>query len=109
MKKFIEVMPTEDVTHIKVELAYNKGGWNVFTGENEPRGYYLHVTPVKRENKYGTTLESYMAFSGIKKCINIVSRKSDKQERIAEGLAPNYENLLIEYVCQKNNLRLKEG
>lgn len=108
MKKFIEVNPTENATHIKIELAYNKGGLNVFTGENESRGYYLHVTPVKRENKYGVATESYMAFSGVKQCVNAVSRKSDKQQRIAEGLVPNYEDRLIKYVCQKNELTLRE-
>lgn len=109
MVKYLEVLPSDKkVTHIKVEVRYIKGGLNVFTGEHESRGYYLSVTPVERAvGFHGATIEGFMAFSGIKQCISSVSRRSDKQMRLAEEKAPEFEPEMIKYVCEKQGLTLK--
>ena len=109
MKKYIELKNTNrNATHLKIELYYSLGGYNVFTHKTEPRGYYLSVSPVSRSvTTYGATMESYTAFSGIKQCIKEVSRKSEKAARSAEEIAVNYENDLIRYVCDKNGLEVK--
>lgn len=106
MKKYIEVKPNRNATHIEIEVYYNLGGYNYFTGKSEDRGYYLSVSPVeRRKNDFGITI-SYTAFSGIKQCIKPVSRKSEKAKQEAERIAPNFEKDLIRYVCEKNGLEI---
>jgi hypothetical protein len=39
-------------THFKVSVDYDKGGVNYFTYKTSPRGYYLYVTPVVREDGF---------------------------------------------------------
>lgn len=54
MKKYIEVKENSaKVTHLKIELYYDLGGMNYFTGRAENRGYYLSVTPVERGMRDG--------------------------------------------------------
>ena len=104
MKRYIALDTNNTATHIKIETSYNLGGLNVFTGSTEARGYYLSVSPVSRENKYGVTMETYTGFSGIKKCVKSVSRQSKKAAEQAEENALNYIHDLVLYVCNKNGL-----
>ena len=70
---------TRNATHLKAEIYYALGGHNVFTYRNEQRGYYISVSPVERkEDTYGT-MESYVAFTGLKQCVLPVQRKSAKK------------------------------
>ena len=110
MKKYLKVNPNGNkITHIKVETAYSLGGMNLFTYRNEPRGYYLHVSPVERRlTDYGVTMESFIAFSGIKKLLKEVSRKSAKEEREAEEIAVHDESELIQYICEKSGVTLSD-
>ncbi len=106
MKRYLKVKPNADkTTHLRVELIYNKGGLNVFTYQTERRGYYLHVTPVRREQN----MESFIAFSGTKLLLKEVSRKGTKAEQEAERMAPGRLSELVNYICQKNGLELEEG
>ena len=108
MKKYIEV-EGKGVTHLKVETFYNLGGTNVFNGRNEPRGYYLSVCPVKRQkHDWGITSESYTAFTGAKILLMEVSRKSAKREMMADLKAKEMEAGVIEYICEKNGLKIVE-
>lgn len=97
MKKYIEVKENPaKVTHLKIELYYDLGGMNYFTGKAENRGYYLSVTPVTRGTSAGGfTSESYTAFTGIKQNIKQVTRKSAKAETEAEKLAADAEKRKI--------------
>lgn len=108
MKKYIKLEPSNNATHLLIETRYNPGGFNCFTYAQEPRGYYLHVTPVTREARNGYTLESFAAFSGCKQLIKEVNRKSTKAEAEAEKAAAQIENTLISWVCSKNNLSIRE-
>jgi len=107
MKKYIELKENAKATHICIELRYNLGGFNCFTYAQEKRGYYLHVTPVKRENRDGYTMESFTAFSGYKQLIREVSRKSAKAEAAAEAAAADIIDIMVSRVCQKNELEVK--
>ncbi len=109
MKKYIEVKENPSkVTHLKIELYYDLGGMNYFTGRAENRGYYLSVSPVTRGTSAGGfTSESYTAFTGIKQNIKQVTRKSAKAEAEAEKLATDVMEKLIDYVCKKNELEIK--
>ena len=79
-------------THLKAEIYYSLGGTNVFTYKNEPRGYYMSISPVTRENKGYCTMESYTAFSGLKQCVLTVTRKS--QKKMDEAIAYFEEHIL---------------
>ncbi len=109
MKRYLKVKTTPDskvsATHLRVETIYNKGGMNVFTYNTERRGYYLHVTPVKRERN----MESFVAFTGTKMLLKEVTRKGAKAEQEADSIVDQRLPELVKYVCQKNGLTLEEG
>ena len=106
MKKYLECTPGDRATHIRIEVYYDKGGYNPFTGGKENRGYYLAVTPIKREIFEGITLESVVCFSGAKLCLKEAARRSEKTQREAESLAPTMWSELLQYVCNKNGLEV---
>lgn len=102
-KKYLPLEPNESATHLKVEVYYSKGGMNYFTGSNEKRGIYLSVSPVtRRENS-----ESYIGFSGIKKHLVDMARFSQKTfDNFV--VSPETEKELIDYVCEKNGIKVLE-
>lgn len=106
MKRYVELTETTRATHIVIEIKYNLGGFNCFTYAQEKRGYYLHVYPVTRETRDGYTTESFTAFTGTKRCIKEVTRKSAKAAAQAEQNAQNYIHDLVCYVCQKNGFTI---
>lgn len=109
MKKYIKVKANDKrVNNIKVEIKYSLGGINYATYRNEPRGYYLFVTPVELKDCGSYQTEMYSAFSGIKDCIKTVTRKSKKAEAEAERIAQTREKELINYVLAQNGLELAE-
>ena len=104
MKKYIDTK-TENMK-IKVETYYSLGGMNYFTYKVEPRGYYLSVTPVERVVRDAYVSEGYRAFSGYKKLLLEVQRKSKKKEAEAETMAESQAHDIVERVCSENNLEL---
>lgn len=87
----------EGNSHLKIEVYYNKGGMNYFSGKTDKRGYWLSVTKVMREKSEvtGFTSESFMMFSGGRRMfIHEVKRQSDKAYTQAVELAkPKIEEL----------------
>ena len=108
MKRYIELKENATATHLRVEIYYTLGGINYATYRQEPRGYYLSVVPVTRENRYGCTMESFTAFTGVKQILKEVSRRSAKAEAQAEENAQNYIHDLVNYVCSKNGFSVPE-
>jgi hypothetical protein len=87
---------------LKIQVFYNMGGMNYFNYKNEERGYYLSVTPVQVERQAnGITIESYMAFSGVKELLLPVKRKSEKAEQQAIELAKDRIPVLKQYILDK--------
>ena len=105
MKKYIEIEPANNANALKIEVYYNLGGINYFTGRVDERGYYISVTPVERARG----MESFVAFTGAKQLIHPVKRQSAKAESIAHTKAETMLPALIEYVAQRNGLVLKGG
>lgn len=60
--------------YLRVEVFYRAGGASYFSGNSEPRGYYVVVRPVKKENG----VVSFTLFSGTKKLLAPASRFSEK-------------------------------
>ena len=103
MKKFIDIKnPTKEYNKIKIELYYKLGGYNVWHGHYETRGYYLSVTPVYSDG----FLESYTLFTGAKQLIKAVERKSEKAYKTALESIDKYLPELIDYVCKQVNIEV---
>jgi len=106
-KRFLEVIGQEKVSHLKVEVYYDKGGANYFTGGMEARGIKLSISPVHREeHENGIVVESYVAFSGFKQCVKEMSRFNQKACDTFV-LDTNLEQQMIERVLNHNGLKLK--
>ena len=96
-----------NATHIKIELNYNIGGMNYFSGRSEPRGLYLSVTPVSRtSHENGLVSESYTAFSGTKVFVKDMNRFNQKQ---FNNFVVNEADIdmLLNDVLSKNGIEVK--
>ena len=103
-KEYIKIVDNNRATHLKCELYYDLGGMNFFTHETEPRGYYVSVVPVSRSNG----LESYTAFTGCKQLVQTCSRKSKKQQELAELKYKEVRDLLINRLLQETGYTLEQ-
>lgn len=103
---FLPVAKPGDITHLRVEVYYSLGGYNLFTYKQEPRGYYLSVSPVGSLESGNTAVKSYRLFPGTKQLILPVNRQSPKRMTEALELAEQHKPKLIEYVLQKEGLEL---
>ena len=93
MKKYFKTTMA-DATDLKLEVYYNKGGFNMFTHENIRRGIYFSISPVKRDEIW----ESYTAFSGDMICVKELNRKSDKAlNEVVSKIEPNMEEVAKMY------------
>jgi len=86
---------------------------NFFTGNGEPRAYYLSVTPVEitHETYGGKVVKSRCttAFSGTKQVVLQVKRQSPKGLAEALKLAEPLKANLIAHVLAKNKLTLAQA
>jgi len=97
-KKYIERNDLNKATHLEVNVSYNKGGVNCFSGGTRPRGYYLSVTPVT----ISSTSISFVAFTGQSQFLLETKRFSAKQFAQAIEMSKAYEEELIAAVVAKN-------
>jgi len=109
-KTIARIPTTEENGFIDVYVSYNKGGINYATYKQEPRGYTLHVQPIKVENKNGFTCTSFMGFSGVRQHLETANRFS--QKRLAE-VAEAYKDSdtvknAVSLVCAKQGIILAD-
>jgi hypothetical protein len=99
--KMIKELKTTSGKSLEIEAYYSKGGMNYFTSNNEPRGYYLGITPVEKS----ATMRVTTAFSGTKVLILGAKRFSAK---VLADLNPDDKQVqdILNHVLQKNNLML---
>jgi hypothetical protein len=90
---------------VEMQVSYDMGGMNYFTGTVEPRGYYLSATPCEK----APGIKVYGAFTGIKIIILTATRFNQKKlEELASNIKDHEQyNDLIENVLTKNNLTLQ--
>lgn len=102
MKKYIKVKETrKDVNFIKVEVYYSKDSWN------QPRGYFLSVTPVYRENKGSYIMETFTAYTGYKMLLLEVTRASNKQYEKAVEMSSYYIDAIIDRLKAEMNIEVE--
>lgn len=90
---------------LEVKVYYDLGGYNYFTSQPKRRGYYISVSPLE----VCGNMVGYQGFSGTCILLNEVKRQSKKGEEEALKLMPEYEQQLIDYVCNKHGIKLKES
>lgn len=102
MKKY---EPIDDKgNELKIEVYYDKGGMNYFSSKVDPRGYWLSIRAVNIERRERSIIvESYPMFSGVRRFLLEVKKKSDKAEQQALALAEQLmeetkQHVLNEYV-----------
>lgn len=105
MKKYLPV-EGQGANNLIVEVKYTLGGVSFATYREYPRGYYLHVTPVLREEFGEYASETFKLFGGAKMLLKEVKRQSKKAEQEALAEAQKMESELINFVLQENNLTL---
>ena len=101
-------LPTTTATELKVEVYYSLGGFNLGTYREDPRGYWLSITPVNRSEQNGVCYESVCLGSGLKKFLKETKsdRRGGKAEKEAVELACACEDELVKAVCQKEHIEL---
>lgn len=103
MKKYIPVKTNDKgTTDLRVELTYDLGGYDMFNYTPKARGYYLVVTPVTRD----AHMESFTAFTGLRRCVKEVKRRSKGAELAAIKDAELVEKAMIGRVLASNHLEL---
>ena len=67
---------------LEIEARYSKGGINYFSGQNEGRGIYIHVSPFFVKYERGFQSKSCMLFAkngGFKMLVTPLNRLSTKK------------------------------
>lgn len=72
---------------VRCEVSYSKGGMNMWSYKNEPRGYWLHVQPLVEERCDGFKVQHITPGAGRKMFLLEAKRYSDKAMRDAVLLA----------------------
>lgn len=102
-KKIIKQIPVEgdDANVIRVEVYYNMGGWNYFSGKQEARGLWLSISPLQVSER--STI--YQGWSGQKMFVKRMARFSAK---VLREFQPEdfLVDRLVENVANNNNLKI---
>tara|TARA_R110000772_G_scaffold17348_5_gene48482 strand:- start:294 stop:632 length:339 start_codon:yes stop_codon:yes gene_type:complete len=88
---------------LEISLSYKIGGYNYFTGVNQPRGLQLHCTPQNRT----ATSRTVTGFSGIYKTVLNMNRFSAKTLREFE-VSPEDYDAVKNHVIEKHNLEIED-
>lgn len=89
-------------THLEIETMYDKGGYDLFTYKEIPRGYYIVVNPVTISNN----MIAYEYGKGIKHLIEQTARFSQKKHAELDEHTLENADSLIKYICSKYNLSI---
>jgi len=107
--KEFEIIDNVNFNRLGIEIDYEKGGYNYFSGVNVQRGYYLSISPYFKE-VYGWT--THRAFTGIKVLIEAVGRQNKKKlEKLVadfnlDDFKEVFDKVLLKNNIKKENLRL---
>lgn len=102
MKKYFAIKG-DNKNFIKVSTGYEKGGINIWNGNNYRRGYYVYVTPVQR----GDGFESQVIFDGYKQLLKEVGRRGKKAEEESENMALTVAMPIVNRVAQEKGWEIE--
>ena len=115
----LEVRKSESLVAIgenalEVMVGYQLGGYNLWNGDTEARGYYLYCSPVeKKVNKLSDGREytsvSQVLGKGSKILLKAVSRQSKKALEEALKIAEREESNLVQRVLDRYGLKLAQN
>lgn len=97
--KDIKVDGKTDISHIRVEIYYDKGGMSYLSGKEEKRGLYLSLVPVKKDGSW-TTVRIY---NGVRMFVKPMKRFSNKQLKEFEP-DPEQVDQLLDLVLTNSDL-----
>lgn len=101
---------TKENRFLVVRVYYQLGGYSGFTARNEPRGYYLSVSPETRRTEPGLIVREFKMFSGYKKFLLETKRQSPKALQKAIALAtPALVAEMVAAVIAQQAKRLASG
>lgn len=106
-KYYLPIKNNEQANNLKIEIYYDKGGYNYFTSRQERRGYYVSVIPVERINHGAYCSEKMVAFSGYKQLLKEVARKSNKAAQEVLEQCESIINAMIDTLCNNNGFELE--
>ncbi len=112
--KYIPIETTKDGENaISVSVGFSDGGYNWYNGDNESKGYYLYCNPCNVATHQMHDGTEYKTFTetlgkGAKILLKEIKRRSEKQMKEAFSIASEKEAALVEYVCSKYGLIIKE-
>jgi len=76
--------PEEPLNELKLEINYQLGGHNWFSGDIDSRGVFLSLTPVRRCNGFiSIRIDGKLHTMGYKILLKELGRKSQKQLNLA--------------------------
>jgi len=103
---------------IEVSVSYNEGGarFSDLGYGNNPRAYFLHVTPCKIEQRGDVEIKSFMMYSGFKSRLEAVKRLSAKKldelaDRTRRECDARDDTIMqiVNRVLEQENLTLQEA
>lgn len=108
----IQTLPTTaDGTEVDVYVSYKDGKDDFGRANMAPKGYMLHIQPVKREHQGNIVITTASGWSGVKGMIETTKRFSQKRfEQVAAEVTSTdlYKNGLAQ-VLDRNGLTIKEA
>jgi hypothetical protein len=104
--------PTENVTHLEISVFYQKSSTNYVSGNREPGGIYVSVTPVK----IADGMVSFILFSGTKRLLETAERLNRKRlaavgERVEADVKMQIGSTweLVQHVCTERGITISDG
>ncbi len=89
---------------LQINVYYDKGGINMFSGKNEPRGYWLSVRPVERDEKS----VSFSITEGLRVFLLEVKKRGEKNDQQALKLSEEKQGEVVGAVAAKYGLELAQ-
>ena len=105
----IPVSGNKNFTHVRLTLYYSLGGMNMWTYKNDPRGYYMSVSPVRKVDCGTYAMIECAPSDGFKSLIKPVVRRSKKADAEAINASNNVLDELLNAIFSRHSLTRMEG
>ena len=84
LKKQIDRPGSKPLNELRINIDYQKGGVNYFSGNYSDSGVFVYLTPVHRGNGFeGFSITGKQHIDGYKILLKQINRKSQKQIELA--------------------------